>query len=164
MPPHWSRRRTLRVGGALGIFGVAGCLGSPETDSRVIDEPLSATAAQQFSAPGCRCCERYASYLRGNMRGDLSETVPDDVDEIKREYGIPAELRACHTLILDGYVVEGHVPAEVIAKLLDEQPAIDGIALPGMPRGSPGMSGERDGPFTIYVVGGDRSGKTFEKV
>jgi hypothetical protein len=93
-------------------------------------------------------------YLREN--GVTVETVMvDDTATIKEEYGIPADLWSCHTTIVDGYYIEGHVPIDVVLKLLEERPDIDGIALPGMPAGSPGMSGEKDGPWVIYAVSGD---------
>jgi hypothetical protein len=93
-------------------------------------------------------------YLQDN--GVTVETVmTEDTSAIKEEYGIPEELWSCHTAIVDGYYIEGHVPIDVVLKLLDERPPIDGIALPGMPSGSPGMDGEKDGPWVIYAVSGD---------
>lgn len=83
----------------------------------------------------------------------------DDTSAVKVEYGIPEELWSCHTTLVDGYYIEGHVPIDVVLKLLDELPDIDGIALPGMPSGSPGMDGEKDGPWVIYAV----SGETFQE-
>ncbi|HET9476469.1 MAG TPA: DUF411 domain-containing protein [Dehalococcoidia bacterium] len=92
-------------------------------------------------------------YLQDN--GVTVETVmTEDTATIKEQHGIPEELWSCHTTIVDGYYIEGHVPIDVVLKLLDERPAIDGIALPGMPSGSPGMDGEKDGPWVIYAVSG----------
>jgi len=76
----------------------------------------------------------------------------DDMTDIKDDLGIPQDMRSCHTSMVEDYFLEGHVPVEAIRKLLEEQPAIDGIALPGMPSGSPGMSGEKTEPFTIYAI------------
>lgn len=93
-------------------------------------------------------------YLQEN--GVTVETVmTEDTSAIKEEYGIPEELWSCHTTVVDGYYIEGHVPIDVVLKLLEERPAIDGIALPGMPSGSPGMDGEKDGPWLIYAVTGE---------
>ena len=69
--------------------------------------------------------------------------------------GIPGELEGCHLAFLGGYVVSGHVPIEVIDKLLAERPQIKGLALPGMPLGSPGMSGDKQEPFKVYAIGSD---------
>lgn len=164
MPQRTSRRRVLEVGATVGMAGLAGCLGGSSANSWDVDEPVAVPSARQFSGPGCSCCEQYASYLRGNITGELSETVPDDVEGVKREYGISEDLRSCHTLVLQDFVVEGHVPAEVIAQLLDEAPSIDGIALPGMPPGTPGMGGEKDGPLRIYAIGGGQTGTEYTRI
>lgn len=154
----------LRIGSTVGIVGAAGCVGASSSDSGDPDEQSSVTSARQFSSPGCSCCEQYAIYLRGNMIGDLSETVPDDIQAVKQKHGIPTNLWSCHTVVLDDYVVEGHVPMGAIETLLEEQPVIDGIALPGMPAGSPGMGGAKNAPFTIYAIGGGKSGTEFVEV
>ena len=80
--------------------------------------------------------------------------MTDNFEDVKRDLNIPEELWSCHTTVVSGYYVEGHVPVEVIRKLLREQPEIDGIALPGMPQGSPGMSGTKDEPWVIYSIAG----------
>jgi hypothetical protein len=76
----------------------------------------------------------------------------DDVTDIKDRLRIPQDVRSCHTSMVENYFIEGHVPVDAIWKLLDERPAVDGLALPGMPSGSPGMSGEKTEPFTIYAI------------
>lgn len=76
----------------------------------------------------------------------------EDLTEIKDGLGIPPDMESCHTTLVKGYFVEGHVPVEAIWKLLEEQPPIDGISLPGMPQGSPGMSGEKAQPFVVYSI------------
>ncbi len=78
--------------------------------------------------------------------------MTDNVDEIKDRLNIPQDMWSCHTAVIGGYFVEGHVPVAAIRKLLEEQPEIDGIALPGMPAGSPGMGGSKEEPFVIYAV------------
>ena len=77
--------------------------------------------------------------------------------KIKTKYKVPESLQACHTAIVENYVVEGHVPADVILRLLKEKPAVVGIAVPGMPSGSPGMTGPPE-PYSVFTF--DRSGKT----
>jgi len=79
----------------------------------------------------------------------------NDLAEISRRAGIPADLEGCHTSFIGGYVVDGHVPVNTIRKLLDEKPAIAGITLPGMPPGVPGMGGEKTGPLTVYAISND---------
>nr|WP_233340692.1 DUF411 domain-containing protein [Haloprofundus sp. MHR1] len=164
MPQQWNRRRLLRLSGTIGILGLTGCIGGSSTNSWDIDEPITVASAQQYNSPECSCCAQYASYIRENITGDLSETVPDEIQAVKQEYGIPEDLQSCHTLVLTDYVVEGHVPVEVIVQLLDEDPPIDGIALPGMPPGTPGMGGEKDGSLSIYAIGGDQAGAEYTEV
>jgi hypothetical protein len=82
----------------------------------------------------------------------VDEIMAADVDEIKDDLGIPETMHSCHTTLIGEYFVEGHVPVEAIQKLLEEQPPIDGIALPGMPMGSPGMGGSKMQPFIIYSI------------
>ena len=117
--------------------------------------PLPAVAAPipatMYKNPQCSCCEGYAAYLRQNgFAVDVKPT--NDLAEISRKAGVPENLQGCHTMFMDGYVVDGHVPVNVIRKLLAERPAIAGITLAGMPEGSPGMTGRKSGPFTIYAV------------
>jgi hypothetical protein len=78
--------------------------------------------------------------------------------EFKRKQGVPERLYACHTALVDGYLIEGHVPADLIRKLLKEKPPVLGLAVPGMPIGSPGMEGARPEPYEVLTF--DRSGKT----
>ncbi len=110
-----------------------------------------ARKALLYKNPQCGCCEGYADYLRRN--GFQVEVKPtNDLAEISRKAGIPAEFQGCHTTFIDGYVVDGHVPVKTVEKLLTQRPDIAGIALPGMPMGSPGMVGEKTEPFTIYAI------------
>ena len=107
-----------------------------------------------YKNPECGCCDGYADYLRHHGFTVMAKPTPDSSD-ISRKAGIPPELQGCHTAFIENYVVDGHVPVEAIRKLLAERPTIKGITLPGMPEGSPGMSGKRAGPFTIYAIGQD---------
>jgi hypothetical protein len=82
----------------------------------------------------------------------VKQTDMRSLHTVKKKYNIPLEMQSCHTSILGKYFIEGHVPLEAINKLLKEQPDIDGIALPGMPIGTPGMPGEKEEPFIIYQL------------
>lgn len=117
--------------------------------------PVSALAAPTkailYKDPQCGCCEGYAAYLQQN--GFAVEQKPTtDLAEISRNAGVPTDLQGCHTMFVEGYVVDGHVPVNVIRELLSERPAIAGLTLPGMPEGSPGMTGVKREPFIIYAV------------
>lgn len=109
-------------------------------------------AATLYKNPQCGCCETYADYLRENGF-EVTVEPTHDLPLMKRQHGVPSVLEGCHTTLVDGYVVEGHVPVDTLVRLLTERPAIKGISLPGMPAGSPGMVGEKTGPFTIYEIG-----------
>jgi hypothetical protein len=111
-------------------------------------EPIRATL---YKNPQCSCCEDYAAYLRQHGF-EVGVKVTNDLTEISGKAGVPEKFQGCHTMFVAGYVVDGHVPVNTIRKLLSERPPIAGITLPGMPSGSPGMTGHKDGPFTIYAV------------
>jgi hypothetical protein len=108
--------------------------------------------ATLYKNPQCGCCEGYADYLRDNGF-EVTVKPTHDLPLLHRQHGVPEELVGCHTTLVDGYVVEGHVPINALLRLLKERPDIKGISLPGMPAGSPGMSGEKTAPFTIYEIG-----------
>jgi hypothetical protein len=110
-----------------------------------------AIQATLYKNPQCMCCEGYAKYLEENgFQVDVKPT--NDLAEISRNAGVPEALEGCHTMFVNGYVVDGHVPVDVIRKLLAEKPTIAGITLPGMPSGSPGMGGPKTGTWTIYAM------------
>ena len=116
-----------------------------------------------YKSPDCTCCEGYVEYLR---RHGFAITVKAtrDLAQISLKAGIPTELQGCHTSFIGGYVVDGHVPVEAINKLLAERPNIKGLTLPGMPLGSPGMSGAKAEPFTILAIGKDDRQSVFMTV
>lgn len=140
------RRNLLLAGVALALLPVPALAGG-NTDVTL------------YKNPQCGCCEGYATYLRNN--GFTVEVKPtNDLAEISRKAGVPAELEGCHTAFINGYVIDGHVPVNVVRKLLTERPAIAGISLPGMPMGSPGMGGSKTEPFVIYAVTKDGKAPT----
>jgi hypothetical protein len=130
--------------------------------------PLTAAAPVSHSAtaptlitvykdPDCGCCKAWVEYMRKHgYRVDTKDTR--DLDRINATVGVPAALAGCHTALVGGYVISGHVPAEDIARLLKQKPKIAGLAVPGMPAGSPGMEGPP--PVHYQVIAFDRSGRT----
>ena len=104
-----------------------------------------------YSSPTCGCCREYEKYLEENGF-EVEPILTEELAAMKDGLNIPEEMRSCHTAKVGEYFVEGHVPVEAIWKLLEEQPPISGIALPGMPAGSPGMGGDKEQPFTIYAI------------
>jgi hypothetical protein len=119
--------------------------------------PLSAAPARAdevslYKNPECGCCAGYAEVLRQNGF-KVSVRDMDDLTAINKVAGVSDDLRSCHISFMEGYVVSGHVPIKIVRQMLDERPEIKGISLPGMLPGSPGMGGEKDGPFTVYRFG-----------
>jgi len=101
--------------------------------------------------PSCGCCGGWVRHMRGTGFEVVAHDVAD-LDAVKRANGVPEALWSCHTALVEGYVVEGHVSASAVRRLLAGRPDIRGIALPGMPLGSPGMNGLKTEPFTIYAL------------
>jgi hypothetical protein len=103
-----------------------------------------------YATPTCGCCGAWVDHMRDNGFA-VNIVYHDDLTEIRREYQLPWELTSCHLGVVEGYAVEGHVPASVVRRLLSERPEVLGIAVPGMPVGSPGME-HPDGYTTSYEV------------
>ena len=114
-----------------------------------------------YKSATCGCCTLYTQYMEKKSNIDVEAQTVQDTTAVKKEFGVPMEMESCHTTMIGGYFVEGHVPLEAIAKLLTEKPDIAGIAMPGMPTGSPGMPGSKQGPFTVYAVSEDGTFKEF---
>lgn len=109
-----------------------------------------------FKNPTCGCCAKWVDHLEEN--GFDVETIDtNDGATIKSRYGVPDDLSSCHTALVNGYVVEGHVPAEEIMRMLSEEAEVAGLAVPGMPMGSPGMEGNRVDSYDIIAFQKDGS-------
>lgn len=113
---------------------------------------LAAEPVTIWRSPGCGCCDAYAEYLRAE---GFEVTVIDDVnfDDRSVAAGVPEQGVGCHLAMIDGYVVSGLVPAEIIERLLEERPDITGITLPGMPANAPGMAPAKTGTLRTYAFG-----------
>jgi hypothetical protein len=116
----------------------------------VMSPAYAATPVTVYKSPTCGCCDKYVDYLRDN--GFAVKAVNEtDMSAIKKRYGM-SHVASCHTTLVNGYAIEGHVPVGAIRKLLREKPAIAGISAPGMPENSPGMGEMKKGTLTIYAV------------
>jgi hypothetical protein len=133
---------------ALVLVAYAPMAGQPQQPT--IDVYKSAT---------CGCCSKWVEHLKSNGF-TVRTTNREDLAEFKAAHGVPRRVQSCHTAIVDGYVIEGHVPASDVQRLLKEKPAILGLAVPGMPIGSPGMevSGRGAQPFDVTAF--DKDGRT----
>lgn len=145
-----------------GIFALAG--DESKEASTKISEKTATVDLSILKSQSCDCCGIYAKYMQ---KHDIFETEVVDVPDmsaIKQRYKIPANLQSCHTSVVGNYFIEGHVPVEAIEKLLEEKPDIAGIAMPGMPSGSPGMPGGKIGKFVVYAVAKDGTSSTFMEI
>jgi hypothetical protein len=115
--------------------------------------------------PGCPCCNAWIAHLRDNaFPVSFEERSVEALARYKLEKGIPVDLASCHTGSVDGYVLEGHVPAADIRRLLDERPDAVGLAVPGMPYGSPGMGPETERQaYDVILIGKDGAAKVFNR-
>ncbi len=154
------------IGVLVLVLVLFGCLGS-SSDARVEQSMESEVGGGDgktvllYKTPYCGCCTAYADYLKQNGY-EVEVKVVEDISSIKKLYGISPQYSACHTSVVGGYVVEGHVPVEFIEKLLKEKPNVTGILVPGMPPGSPGMGGTYQG-FPVYVLEKDGEVKLYGK-
>ena len=110
-----------------------------------------------YKSPTCGCCTKWIAHLEANGFKVNAHDVAD-LTQVKREHGVRRELTSCHTALVDGYVIEGHVPADDIQRLLQERPDVVGLAVPGMVMGSPGMEGPTSEPYNVLTF--DREGNT----
>lgn len=115
-----------------------------------------------YKSPTCGCCGKWEDHLRAS--GFAVESKLTEAMNLKRtELGVPQKLQSCHTAVVEGYVVEGHVPAASIKKLLKSKSKVKGIAVPGMPIGSPGMEGPNPEKYEVVSFGADGKTKVFDR-
>jgi hypothetical protein len=144
---------TFRLGGSLLAVALTTGAAPPAPASAVVKEPTVTV----YKDASCGCCKSWIQHLiKHGYRVDAKDTP--DMTEVKRALGVPDGLTACHTAVVNGYLIEGHVPAADIARLLKERPKVAGLAVPGMPMGSPGMEGPRTQHYQVLSF--DKAGKT----
>lgn len=125
--------------------------------------PANAVQVAAYRSPTCGCCEGWIEHLRTHGF-QVTDHVTEDIEAIKQQHNVPGELVSCHTALVNGYVIEGHVPAAAIERFLTEKPDVAGIAVPGMPIGSPGMeSGNIKQPFTVFTFTEDGTSQAFQE-
>ena len=139
-----SRRTVLAAAGALPLLMSMPRRGHAEA------LPLVSVSKD----PSCGCCDGWVAHIEA-AGFPVKVVESSDMDSLKQRLGVPAELASCHTAEVGGYVVEGHVPAAAIRRLLAERPDATGLAVPGMPAGSPGMDfpGVDPEPYEVFLVG-----------
>ena len=165
-------RHVLTLTAALAI---AACGGSDAPDQAAAASPESSppvtTSANVGDLPSvlvykteaCGCCNGWVEHLQAaGFQVDARNVV--DLMSVKRDAGVPADHSSCHTALVDGYVVEGHVPADVVKRMLAERPDIAGIAVPGMPIGSPGMEGSGARPYQVRAFDNQGASSVYAEV
>jgi hypothetical protein len=130
----------------LRILAVAAALSASASIS------IAESVVTVYKSPGCGCCEKWIEHLR-DAGFKVQAEDRTDLDSIRQKAGVPPEMAACHTAKVDGYAIEGHVPAAAIRRLLRERPATRGLSVPGMPQNSPGM-GEMNGKLQTLTLEG----------
>lgn len=148
MASNLSRRNVLARLGAVG-FALAG--------ARVLDAQAPVAIAV-YKDPNCGCCAKWIDHMTANGF-KAAVTNSKDMTAIKTRYGVPDQLTSCHTTVVAGYVIEGHVPADDVKRLLKEKPkGIVGLTIPGMPASAPGMDMKPVVPYEVLTF--DKAGKT----
>lgn len=140
---------------AAGVLAAAIWIGSTP--------PAFAGQVVMYKNPTCTCCEKWAEHME-RAGFEVETRVVNNLPAIKAEQGIGYRLASCHTTIVGGYAIEGHVPAKVVKRLLEERPAIRGLAVPGMPLGSPGMEGPVKESFNVLAFDGSGRVTVYEAV
>jgi hypothetical protein len=116
--------------------------------------PADATEVMVYKSPACGCCSAWAEHMRA-AGFEVREVDREDMRSVKAELGVQPGVESCHTAVVGGYVVEGHVPAREVIRLLREEPPVAGLAVPGMPVGSPGMEGPREESYQVLTFDGE---------
>ncbi len=152
-----SSQKTFLIGAILALaVGVSAAVASANL-------PVSSAGSMTvYKTATCGCCSKWIDHLRANgFTVDAKDVTEAALVSMKRDVGVPSALESCHTAIVDGYVVEGHVPADVIQEFLDEHPKAVGLAVPGMPLGSPGMESDVKQPYNVLVFDASGASKVY---
>ena len=149
------KHSTKQIRLAFSFFALAMTTGAAApSPSHAFDKKPMITV---YRDPNCGCCTKWIEHLiKHGFR--VKDNKSDAMSEVKRGLGVPESLESCHTGVVNGYVIEGHVPAADIQRLLKAKPKVAGLAVPGMPMGSPGMEGPRTDRYDVLSF--DKTGKT----
>ncbi len=124
--------------------------------------PASSAEITVYKSPWCGCCSKWVDHMAADGHSVTTKKI-EDLDQIKKMAGVPEQLQSCHTALVDGYVIEGHVPARDVARLLTERPNAKGLSVPGMPTGSPGMEGGAPESYEVMLFQADGSASVYAK-
>jgi hypothetical protein len=157
-----SRRRILTaLGAALGTAPALALLASRPAAALAAPAASGATL-DVWKSPSCGCCGGWVEHMRAAGFAPRVHEA-EDLEPVKRARGVPPALASCHTAVVDGYVVEGHVPAADVLRLLAERPRARGLAVPGMPMDAPGMDGRTGEPYEVVLFGAEGGDRVFAR-
>lgn len=137
----------IAIGWTVALFGPA---------------PVEAEEVTVYKSPWCECCGGWVEHMEASGF-DVTVREVEDLDPVRAEHGVTDELMSCHTAVVDGYVVEGHVPAADVRRLLEERPDAKGLTAPGMPGGSPGMESAPKEPYAVLLFDADGDTQVFSR-
>ena len=153
------QRQLLMLLGLLAVAAILAACGAPASPSEQASVNTQADSSSApptevvvYKSPSCGCCGEWAAHMEENGYTVRVKNV-NDLTAIKRKFNVPAQMQSCHTAVIGDYVIEGHVPAAEVTRLLSERPTdVAGLAVPGMPAGSPGMDyGGPGQPYDVYA-------------
>ena len=147
----------MKIKTSLAILLAAASIGA----APVAQTPPAGPAISVYKTPTCGCCSKWVDHMKkAGFQTSVTDMPQQSLDDVKAKHKVPAAVHSCHTAVVNGYVVEGHVPADEVKRLLKEKLKVTGIAVPGMPINSPGMeaSGMKGQPYDVLSF--DAQGKT----
>ncbi|MEN8261678.1 MAG: DUF411 domain-containing protein [Pseudomonadota bacterium] len=149
--------RIVRTMLLFGLMALTACVSAEsvwDKETEALSEPLEITV---YRSPTCNCCGKWIKHMKKHQF-KVTDILSNDMNAVKAKLGVPPRLASCHTAVINGYVIEGHVPAADVKTLIKNKPDVVGLSVPGMPGGTPGMEmGGRKDPFDM--VSFDKDGK-----
>jgi len=156
-------RKGVLLAALIAVVGIAGFswwTWQESAPAKLVEVEGAARKLIVYKSPSCGCCGNWVEHMKqAGFKVQVHNT--DDMDRVKSQVGLPYEMASCHTALIDGYVIEGHVPADDVKRLLAEKHKVKGIAAPGMPIGSPGMEQGDEKEAYQVVAFGDQGFKVF---
>lgn len=158
---RWAVGTVLAAALAVGVVALV-AVGGGDGGTTASEPADEAGEMVVYRSPTCGCCLGWVEHVReAGFRVRIEDRT--DLAPVKAELGVPADLASCHTARIGGYVIEGHVPAEDVRRLLAERPDVKGLAVPGMPEGSPGMEGPDPDPYAVVAFDGEGGREVFAR-
>ena len=140
------------------MVGISSCSKQGKTKSKTSN--ANVINVTMYENPNCKCCAKWVPYMQEHGF-NITEIPSNNLTFINSQYNVPGDMQSCHLALVDGYVISGHVPADAIKKLLAERPHAIGLSVPGMQAGAPGVEGDKDTPYNVYLFDGQGKQSVF---